>query len=56
MFKVEFLTEDKVGGKKVAKGEVVSVSRSIRDAKVATGVAKEVTETVVKEVTKKQGK
>jgi hypothetical protein len=56
MFKIEFIKADKVGGKPVEKGEVVPVSRSIRDAKIAAGVAKEATETVVREVAKKQGK
>ena len=54
MFKIEFLKDDKVGGKVVEKGAVVSVSRSIREKKVSDGIAKDAEALV--ETPKKKGK
>lgn len=39
MFKIEFIKPDSINGRLVDKGEVVNVSRSIRDNKINSGVA-----------------
>jgi hypothetical protein len=43
MFFIKFIKDDELNGQLISAGEEKKVSRSIRDAKVGSGVAKEVT-------------
>jgi hypothetical protein len=43
-FQIEFLKDDIINKKLYTKGEKLYVSRSIRDDKVSSGIAKEVVE------------
>ncbi len=47
-YEIEFTKDDTLNKTKVTKGTVVKVSRSIRDEKLATGVAKNTKKAVVK--------
>lgn len=52
-YEIEFIKADKLNKADVEKGKVVKVSKTIRDAKVASGVAKDYTKNKTKAAGKK---
>lgn len=56
MFKITFEKDDEINGEKITAGKTKSVSRSIRDDKIASGFAKDFIEEALAEKKPKEKK